>query len=66
MEDNSNSHMNECVIVDGRGYQRVGENVTLGQSDLHEAIDVWHYVVWIIFKECCDSIRVQIRVKIAL
>lgn len=35
-----------CVLTfESRGYQRVGENVTKGLPDMHEAIDVGALIV---------------------
>jgi hypothetical protein len=32
--------MHLCGVNNGRGYQKLGQNITKGQPDLHEAIDV--------------------------
>jgi len=32
--------MHLCRVNNGRGYQKLGQNITKGQPDLHEAIDV--------------------------
>jgi isopenicillin N synthase-like dioxygenase len=31
--------MHLCGVNNGRGYQKLGQNITKGQPDLHEAID---------------------------
>jgi hypothetical protein len=40
---------NLLIVYNSRGYQRVGENVTKGKPDMHEAIDVRLFLLSILF-----------------